>query len=61
MIYGFSLDFLFCFCGILRQIVILINYSFYLCFTTWLRIICWQQASHVEIYVLSINANNQVR
>ena len=57
----FQFRFLFYFCGISRQTVILISYGLF-CFAAWLIyvkylsgsrfLICWQQAGHVEIFVL---------
>ena len=64
IIYSFCLDFfLFGCCGVSKQTVVLISYSF-LCFTAWLAnigqkcSICWQQENHLEMYVFSINTTN---
>ena len=70
MFYCFPLDFCCCFGGISRQTEI-INWLWHFMFyrmgrickiTQWQHCsICWQQASHVEIYVALIKATSHVR
>ena len=66
----FHCRFLFVFClRYFKQTVILIIYSHFMfysivdqCMTQWQKFsVFWQQAGHVEIYIVLINTTNQVR
>ena len=66
----FHCRFIFVFClWYFKQTVILIIYSFFMfysmvdkCMTQWEKFsLFWQQAGHVEIYIVLINTANQVR
>ena len=70
MIYCFIVDFrLFFVCDISKQTVTSIICSFFMfysmvgkCMTQWQKLsVFWQQAGHVEMYIVLINTTNKVR